>query len=80
MEFQKLHGLAISDSGYIFDPASGNSFTANETALFIIANLKKGKSSEEIALALTEEYDVESGTAEQDTITVIELLRSNNMI
>lgn len=80
MEFNKLHSLAISDSGYIFDPASGNSFTANETALFIINNLKNGKSSEEIALALTDEYEVESGTAEQDTITVIELLRSNNMI
>lgn len=80
MEFQKLHNLAISDSGYIFDPASGNSFTANETALFIINKLKSGKSSEDIAVALTDEYDVDSGAAEQDTITVIELLRSNNMI
>lgn len=80
MDFKKLHNLAISDSGYIFDPATGNSFTANGTALFILNSLKDGQKSEEVAIALTDEYDVELGTAEQDTITVIELLQSNNML
>ncbi len=80
MDVQKLHNLAISDSGYIFDPASGNSFTANETAVFIIGGLKKGGTSDSIAADLVEQFDVESGTAEQDTVTIIELLQNNNLI
>lgn len=80
MELGKLHNLAVSDSGYIFDPATGNSYTANDTALFIINHLKKGESSETIIAALTEEYDIDNNTAEQDTITLIELLQANYLI
>lgn len=80
MELKKLQNLAIAESGYIFDPASGNSYTANETALFIIGELKKGKSSEEIQIDLCEEYEVDSNTAESDTIRVIEQLQANFLI
>ncbi len=80
MELGKLHNLALSDSGYIFDPTTGNSYTANETALFIINQLKQGFSSEEIVEKLTDEYEIDAHTADTDTITVIELLRSNYLI
>ena len=39
----KLERLAISDEGFIFDPESGNSYTVNGTALFILRLLKEGK-------------------------------------
>ena len=80
MELKKLQNLAIAESGYIFDPSSGHSYTANETALFIIAELKKGLTSEEIQKLLVEEYDVDASTAEGDTIRIIEQLQSHYLI
>ncbi len=80
MELKKLQNLAIAESGYIFDPASGNSYTANETALFIINELKHGKSSEEIQVSICDEYEIDPNTAENDTIRVIEQLQANFLI
>jgi len=80
MELKKLQNLAIADSGYIFDPASGNSYTANETALFIISDLKQGKSTEEIIVRLCEEYETDATTAETDTVRTIEQLQANYLI
>lgn len=80
MELKKLQNLAIAESGYIFDPASGNSYTANETALFIINELKQGKSTDDILERLCEEYDVEKNTAETDMMRVIEQLQSNYLV
>ncbi len=80
MELKKLKNLAIAESGYIFDPTSGHSYTANETAVFIINELKAGKSSEEVREELVREYDVDENTAESDTIRVIEQLQANFLI
>ncbi len=80
MELKKLQNLAIAESGFIFDPASGNSYTTNETGLFIIAQLKEGKTSEEIQELICEEYEVDSSTAESDIIRVIEQLQANYLI
>ena len=80
MELKKLQNLAIAESGYIFDPASGHSYTANETGVFILNLLKQGKSSEEICAQICEEYDIDENSAESDTIRVIEQLQANFLI
>ena len=80
MELKKLNNLAIADSGYIFDPSTGNSYTANETALYVIELIKAGKTTEEIRVALCEEYDVDPNTAEGDTVSLIEQLQANYLI
>ncbi|MGM0443131.1 MAG: PqqD family protein [Fibrobacterota bacterium] len=80
MNLKKLKNLAISENGYIFDPASGNSFTANETALFIIGQLKEGRTAEEITDDLADTYEVAHTTAEEDAMKIIEILQSNNMV
>ncbi len=80
MELKKLKNLAIAESGYIFDPTSGHSYTANETAVFIMNELKDGKSSEEVREELVRVYDVDKNTAESDTIRVIEQLQANFLI
>ncbi|MBK7139734.1 MAG: hypothetical protein IPH74_12225 [Bacteroidetes bacterium] len=41
--------IAISDSGFIFNPSSGDSFSANQIGLEIIRLLKDGKSKIEIS-------------------------------
>jgi hypothetical protein len=35
--------IAISENGFIFNPLTGDSFSVNETGIFIIQKLKKAK-------------------------------------
>ncbi|VAW25080.1 hypothetical protein MNBD_BACTEROID04-1374 [hydrothermal vent metagenome] len=76
----KLNSLAISDNGFIFKPSTGESFTTNDLGLFIINLLKEGKSGEEIISAITEEFEVDTITAERDLYDYLDFLRAEKMI
>ena len=65
MDIDKLSVLAISDSGFIFDPVTGHSYTANATGLKILELLKTGKSEDEIKAVIMDEFD-----ASDDEVTV----------
>jgi len=54
---KRLNALALSDSGFIFDPATGQAFTANELGLEIIRLLKEGKTFEEIVSHIENHYE-----------------------
>ncbi len=65
MDTDKLSVLAVSESGFIFDPVTGHSYTANATGLKILEFLKAGKSEDEIKSAIMDEFD-----ASDDEVTV----------
>jgi PqqD family protein of HPr-rel-A system len=48
--------IAISETGFVFDPFSGNTYTMNTTGLFIVRALREGLSEEEIATRLRNEF------------------------
>jgi len=54
--------VATSDNGFIFNPATGDSFTSNTIGSEIISAMKRGESEQEIKSAILEKYEV---TAEQ---------------
>jgi len=56
-----LRDLALSDSGFVFDPMTGHSFTVNSTGLCVLQGLKEGKSPEAIVQGLTEGFEIEPG-------------------
>jgi hypothetical protein len=66
MEFNRLKTLAISDSGFIFDPTSGHSFTTNATGIAIISALKTGTDPADIAHTILQKYEVSPDDAERD--------------
>ncbi|MGD9202281.1 MAG: PqqD family protein [Chitinispirillia bacterium] len=80
MDITRLYNLAISDTGFIFDPVSGNSYNTNETGVYILKKLKERLNVEEIAEKITEIYDVEHEVAEQDIFNLIEFLQSNYLV
>ncbi len=71
----KLQKLAISDEGFLFDPETGNSYTVNETGLFILRQLKEGRSASEIAARLEEEYEVSPQEALRDVYEFLDVLK-----
>jgi hypothetical protein len=80
MDTNRLHNLAISDTGFIFDPVTGNSYNTNQTGIVIINRLKSGDDVAAVAQAVSAEYDVSPETAEHDVIELIETLRSNYLV
>ena len=70
-----LNRLALSDSGFVFDPVTGNSFSLNGTGLAIVRRLQRGETLGQVVASLQEEFAVEPQTAERDVIEFAALLR-----
>ena len=60
---QRLNKLAVSESGFLFDPETGQSFTLNRTGLVTLNHLKRGSSIEETAALLAKDYRISLETA-----------------
>ena len=58
--------IAQSDSGFIFNPSNGDSYSVNEIGKLIIDLLQQGKSDNEIVKRITDEYRIDRDSIEKD--------------
>lgn len=58
--------IAISDSGFIFNPSTGDSFSTNQVGMEIIRLLKEGKSKDEVIDGVVAKFNVDKATIEKD--------------
>ena len=77
---RRLKTLAISDSGFIFDPSTGQTYTTNETGLDIFRMLKEEKSLQDILQFIGTEYDIEDDTALRDVTQFLSQLKTYRLI
>ena len=68
--------IAISENGFIFNPLTGDSFSVNETGLFILQKLKEGENHEVIMKALQDEFELDANSAEIDLNDFLSMLKS----
>lgn len=61
-----IRRLAVSESGFVFDPTSGRSFTVNETGVAILRALQQELSLDAIRRDLAVEYEVAPQMLERD--------------
>lgn len=78
MKLQK--NIAISDSGFLFNPATGESFTVNPIGLEIIGLIKEGKSEEEICAAIAGVYETEPQQVDRDLHDFVHMLRQMQIL
>ncbi|MBS3917088.1 MAG: PqqD family protein [Sulfuritalea sp.] len=71
-----LKRLALSDSGFVFDPVTGNSFTVNGSGLAILRRLQHETDLSRIVASLGEAFEVDTLSAERDVIEFANLLRN----
>lgn len=64
MEIKK--NIAVSDSGFVFNPSTGDSYSVNPIGQEIIDLLKEGKSDEEITAEIVQRYMIDQNTVEKD--------------
>ncbi len=72
--------IAVSASGLIFNPDTGESFTVNPMGAKIINELKEGKSQDEIVKETTASYFVEKNMFEKDFEDFLGLLRNYSLV
>jgi hypothetical protein len=70
-----MQRLAISESGFVFDPVSGHNFTVNETALDILRLLQKSTDVDPVLQHLVNSYDVTPQQAKRDLLEFAAILR-----
>jgi len=68
--------IAISENGFIFNPLTGDSFSVNETGLFILQKLKEGETRETIMKTLQDEFELDANSAEIDLNDFLSMLKS----
>jgi Coenzyme PQQ synthesis protein D (PqqD) len=78
--YKAAENLAISETGFMFLPGTGETFTSNEIGKTIIHLLQKGESQKKIIDKITNEYDVEPNTFEKDFTDFINQLTQYNLV
>jgi len=61
-----FHRLALSESGFVFDPVSGQSFTVNETGIELLRLFQQATDIQEIKKTLLETYSAQPNELERD--------------
>ena len=72
--------IATSESGFIFHPSTGDSFSANPIAAEIIVQLKDGIPASDIKKSITEKYDVPANMLEKDWDDFSAQLKEANLL
>ncbi len=72
--------IAVSESGFVFDPTTGDSFSLNKIGLEIIELLKQGKTDVEIVPGLLEKYDIDKGSLDKYYYDFIAMLQYYQLI
>ena len=66
--------IALSDSGFVFDPSTGDSYSTNPIGLEIIKMLKEEKTPQEIKAAIVKLYMIDEVSFEKDYFDFAEML------
>jgi len=72
--------IAISETGFLFNPSTGDSFSTNPIGQKVIQWLQSGLGQEEIVAKMQEEYSVDKDTVDKDIQDFISLLKSHHIL
>jgi len=72
--------IAISESGFVFNPATGESFTVNPIGAEVIQLLKENKSIQEATTYILERYNVDESSVEKDLNDFVAMLKHNSIM
>jgi len=72
--------IATSESGFIFNPGNGDSFSVNEIGAEIINLMKEDRSHSEIIETISSKYETEKNQVEKDFEDFISMLVSYNLL
>lgn len=72
--------LAVSDSGFLFLPNTGETFSLNEMGRVIFRMLQQKRSEEEIIAEICSEYQVDRSVVSRDVDDFVSQLKNYSLI
>lgn len=72
--------VAISDSGFLFNPSTGDSYSVNPVGMEIIRLLQQDKSKDAIMQTIMSEYICDEATFEKDYYDFTSMLRNYKLL
>ena len=72
--------VAVSDSGFVFNPSTGESYSVNPLGMEIIRLLKEDKSGNEITAYILDHYHADAATADKDLNDFKEMLNLYSLV
>lgn len=72
--------IATSESGFIFNPATGDSFSANAIAAEMLSEMKSGKTEQEIKAIILTRYEVKPEQLNRDWDDWMVQLKEANLL
>lgn len=72
--------IAVSETGFIFNPTSGDSYSLNTVGMEILSLLKGGMDLETITDRILEKYDVEKSVLERYLYDFLGLLKQYQLL
>ena len=76
----KLKDLAVSETGFVFDPHTGATFTTNACGVVILRGLQEGKSRPELLARLEAAFEIGETDLHRDLDEFIQILRDNGVV
>lgn len=74
------NNIAISESGFIFNPEMGTSFTTNKLGVAILKQLKEQVSSDDIKRSIINNYEIDEITCEKDLNDFLNQVKQYNLV
>lgn len=75
-----LEHLAISPSGFVFDPMTGLTYTANDSGRVILEGLRDGLDLQGIVARLRERFDAERADLMRDVLEYVRTLQAEGVV
>ena len=72
--------IALSESGFVFDPSTGDSYSLNEQAQEIVKLMNENKSLDEISDHITTIFEIDKPGFEKYYYDFIGMLRQNQLL
>lgn len=72
--------IAVSDNGFIFNPATGDSFSSNTIGSEIVSAVKRGETEQQIKASILEKYEVSAEQLDRDWEDWVMQLKDANLL
>lgn len=77
---ERLGQLAIAPSGFVFDPTTGSTFTANVTGRVVIEGLRDGDDLDRLIERIEEGFEADAADLRRDVLEYVRILRDQGLL
>lgn len=72
--------IATNEMGFVFNPATGDSFSTNPVAALVLRHMREGKSLQAIRKLVLETYEADPAVVEKDLDDFVQTLKEYNLL